>query len=416
MSRKTPRQSLSVPAVAFLCVVAGSVSAADRAREDRLPALMENVRPAFVFVGGGSGAVISPDGYLISNAHVVGGKKKFTVRLGNGESHEARVVGLNREGDLALLKIAAAENLEYLPLGDSDAVPVGTYCMAVGNPLALGLVDQQPTFTLGVISAKHLYRGTYNDALVTDAPVNPGNSGGPLVNREGELIGVNGQIETRWGLRANTGIALALPSNQIKRWLPRLKKAGGKNVPRGAVPGIQWEAVQAEDSLGAPVKNVAECSLAAAVGLKAGDIIVRAADQPVWNVVRFRSILAGYPAGSTITLEVRRDQAAKTFTVSLQKPPRAGFKLRADGKKGGRVIVRSVEKHSAAARAGLKKGDVVVAVGKVTLSGPVRHQAIKAVIAVRRRMAAGTAVELTVERQQGEETIKKKIQFIPGGR
>lgn len=409
---KPIRRIIFLTGLSFLI---GACSVVAETPGDRVPELMASVRPAFVFIGGGSGAVISADGYLVSNAHVVRDEKHFTVRLGNGRSYEARVVGLNREGDLALLKISGANNLAHLPLGDSDSVSVGAHCMAVGNPLALGMVDQRPTFTIGVISAKHLYRGIYNDALVTDAPVNPGNSGGPLVNMKGELIGVNGQIETRWGLRANTGIGLAVPANQIKRWLPHLKKAEGKNVPRGHLPGIQWAAPRAENVPGAPVKNVARGSRAAAMGLQAGDIIIAAAGQDVWNVARFRSILGGYPAGSAISLRVRRNETTRQLEVKLQRPPKAGFKLGVAEKDKRRIAVEEITDGSAADKADLREGDVVLAVGERKLTGPPNHQIVTAALAIRQQVVMGREVELKIRRLKNGDTVEKTVRFFPGG-
>ncbi|MFP4026408.1 MAG: trypsin-like peptidase domain-containing protein [Candidatus Brocadiia bacterium] len=407
------------PATSALIILIGLLSApiSSGVAEDfeiKLRDLMADVRPAFVFIGGGSGAIISPDGYMVSNAHVVGDKKHFTVRLGNGKSCKAYVVGLNREGDLALLKIQGVSELDYLPLGDSDALRVGSYCVAVGNPLALGLVDQTPTFTIGVLSAKHLYRGIYNDALVTDVPVNPGNSGGPLVDMNGHLVGVNGSIETRWGLRANTGIGLAVPSNQIKRWLPHLKKAKGKNVPRGHLFGIEWEGQPEDYVQGAIIRSVAEGSPASKFGLTAGDVIVKASGQPVWNVARFKSILAGYPAGSDIELTVQRDAELKEISVKVQKPPKAGFKLSIGGENKKHVVVKKIEDDCAAAKAGLLKGDLIIGVGQQKLNGPPRRQLIVASYLIRQFVAGGREVTLTVERSQNGKAVEKKIKFFPG--
>lgn len=418
MTHKThPARRLFALSTALLLFagIAGATARGD-AFHRRVRKLMAEVQPAFVFIGGGSGAVISSDGYLITNAHVVRAKTHFTVRLGSGHSHPAEVVGLNKEGDLALLRIRGATDLKHLPLGDSDAVSVGSYSIAVGNPLALGLVDQQPTFTIGVISAKHLYRGAYNDALVTDAPINPGNSGGPLVNLDGELIGVNGQIETRWGLRANTGIGLAIPVNQIKRWLPHLKKAGGENVPRGRLMGIRWKSTDKDGPAGALIRSVAEGSRAAEVGLEAEDLIVAAEGLPVWNPTRLMGILGGYPAGSRVTLSVRRGEETKNFTVTLQEPPEPGFKLDIGGPENKQVIVKEVTPDSAAHRAGLRKDDIVVAVAGQELTGPPRHKVLYAAMRMRQLVASGQQIALTVERKEKDETVQKEISFFPRGK
>ncbi len=385
-------------------------------RRKQIQDVLRRVRPAFVFIGGGSGAVISPDGYLVTNAHVVKDNKQFTVRLGNGESHEAHVVGLNKRGDLALMKIDGGEGLPHVELGDSTQMAVGDYCMAIGNPLALGLIDQTPTVSIGVLSTKHLFRGTYNDALVTDAPVNPGNSGGPLLNMDGKIIGIIGQIETRWGLRANTGIGLAISADQIKRWLPKLRKAEGENVPRGYLRGIQWKARRAKKRPGAPIKDVAKGSPAAAEDLKGGDIVIGVNGLDVWNVDRFRGILAGYPTDTKITLRVHREGETRKIDVRLRKPAEPGFKLEMgevnDKKK---VLIKKVIKGSAAARAGLKEGDILVAVGARELSGSPDHQKYMAIIALRRMFALNRQIVLTIKRQKNEKMVKKTIRFFPGG-
>ena len=173
--------------------------------------------PAFVFIAGGSGVLISADGLALTNSHVIGKQRAFNVRLGDGRSFKANVLGHHAFGDLALLQLEGGNDLPFLPLGDSDALQTGEFCMAIGNPLALGLLDQQPTISAGVISAKNRLSGNYADGLVTDASINPGNSGGPLINARGELIGINGQMQTRMGLRSNTGLGFAIPVNRVKR-------------------------------------------------------------------------------------------------------------------------------------------------------------------------------------------------------
>ena len=188
-----------------------------------------------MFIGGGSGVIVSPDGLMLTNDHVIGSKRAFTVRIGDGRSLKAKVLGTDPEGDLAALRIAlpAGETVPHLELGDSDELRVGDEALAVGNPFALGVLDQSPTFTVGIISAVNHTQGTYAECIVTDAEVNPGNSGGPLVNMAGEVVGINGQISTRFGLRSNTGLGFAISSRQIKLWLPRLEAAGGGDSSSG---------------------------------------------------------------------------------------------------------------------------------------------------------------------------------------
>ncbi|MFW5923760.1 MAG: trypsin-like peptidase domain-containing protein, partial [Planctomycetota bacterium] len=368
--------SVWVSIIAILGVLTLQPAKAAGRQTNWVKGVVETVQPAFVFIGGGSGVVISPDGYILTNAHVIRNQEEVRVRLGTGDSHKAVLVGVSRQGDIALLKIEDGSNLAHLRLADSANMPVGTQCLAMGNPLALGIIDHEPTVTTGVISTKNLYRDQYNDAIVTDAAVNPGNSGGPLVNMSGGIVGIIGQIETRWGLRANTGIGLAVLSNQIKRWLPRLKNADGGNVQRGHIPGIQWSSMRAEKTGGAPIKGVAKGSPAEEAGLESGDVIKAAGGKSVWNVPRLQGVLKGYPAGDRIVLEIDRDEENVTLQLQLTTPPQPGFQLNIDEKDGEKVVVESVTKNSAAEQAGLKEGDVVIAVGEQRLEGSSHHRRI----------------------------------------
>lgn len=292
----------------------------------RLRKLVQEVRPAFVFIGGGSGVCISADGWVLTNHHVAGPTgRAWEVRLTGGRKYSAVVVGHDPAGDLSLLKIQNAAGLPHLPLGDSDALKIGDHVIAIGNPFLLGngkgarnlrgmgRTDGgwEPTTTLGIISALHRYQDWYMDAIQTDCPVNPGNSGGPLINLKGEVVGIVGRIAMRFGLRVNTGIGFAIPSNQVRNYLGALK-AGGR-VWHGYVDGITIADAGNESyentgeyGDGVVVIGVDEGTPASHAGFRPGDLITEIQGKRVWNGNRFHGIVGTYPQGTTVSVTVRR--------------------------------------------------------------------------------------------------------------
>jgi serine protease Do len=313
-------RAVSLGGLLLLAAVAPAVADAPALENGAVSALVAKTMPAFVFISGGSGVVISPDGLLLSNAHVIERQRSFNVRLGDGRSFKANVLGYHLFGDLALLQIEGGKDLPFLPLGDSDALQPGEFCLAIGNPLALGLLDQQPTISTGVISARNHLSGNYADGVVTDAPINPGNSGGPLINARGELIGINGQIQTRMGLRSNTGLGFAIPSNRVKRWLPLLKTAKGGEVRHGRLDGLDWEnpglAAQIE-YIPPVIRKVTAGSDAERAGFRVGDKVVRCQGQPVRMAPQLYLLLAMYPHTETLAVVVERGGKETTLTFKL---------------------------------------------------------------------------------------------------
>jgi S1-C subfamily serine protease len=273
-----PPHGLLRGVAAAVAVLAGLVGAA---RADDLVELCTRVRPAFVFIRGGSGVVIRPDGIMLTNDHVIEGRRTHAVRLGDGSTHRARLLGTDPVGDLAVLKLELAEGVTvpHLELGDAAPLAVGDETLAVGNPFGLGVLDQAPTFTAGIVSALHHVQGSYTECIVTDTELNPGNSGGPLLDMSGRVVGINGQISTRFGLRSNTGLGFAIGAKQIRLWLPRLEAAGGEEVRHGRLVGLDLRAPDA-GRRGAVVADVAEGSVAAAAGFRPGDAIVARAGAP----------------------------------------------------------------------------------------------------------------------------------------
>jgi len=328
--------------------------------------LCTKVRPAFVFVEGGSGVVIRPDGLVLTNHHVIGRKRSFTVRLGDGRSFRAKLLGSDPFGDLAALRLELepGQPVPHLELGDSDTLKVGDETLAVGNPFGLGVIDQSPTFTAGIISALHHTQATYTECIVTDTEVNPGNSGGPLIDMGGRVVGINGQIKTRFGLRSNTGLGFAISARQIKLWLPRLEAAGGGEVKHGRILGLGLDTGKFGQFEPVRVKDVLEGSAAATAGFRPGDVILRLDEAPVPNVTRLAAVLGMYPEGHDVKVTIDRSGAETTLVAALAAPKRIkiGIGLVRPQDNDFTPKIDSVEEGTPAATAGLKSGDVILAV------------------------------------------------------
>jgi serine protease Do len=264
----------------------------------------------------GSGFLVSGDGYVVTNNHVVQGGRDIIVKLGQGGEHRARVVGVDPEIDLALLKIEAGST-PLLPLGDSDQLEVGEPVMAIGNPFGL---DQ--TVTTGIVSAKERFIGTgrYDDFIQTDASVNPGNSGGPLVDSRGAVVGITTAIFSRSG--GSIGIGFAIPINLAKAVLPQLRTTG--RVVRGWLGVALRPAVEASASAGVAVDEVVPRSPAERAGIRRGDVILAVDGQTVSRPAELIRRVASLPPGREVTLLVLRDRAERSFRVELgQQPARA---------------------------------------------------------------------------------------------
>jgi serine protease Do len=297
----------------------------------RIQGLVEKVRPAFVFIGGGSGVCVSKEGWILTNHHVAGPTgREWEVRFAGGKAYSARVIGHDPLHDISLLKIDGADPLPFVELGDSDQLKVGHHVIAVGNPFLLGSGEGaqpprggaagrsdgnwEPTVTFGIVSAMHRHQDAYSDAIQTDCQINPGNSGGPLIDLHGRVVGINGRIAMRYHNRVNTGIGYAIPSNLIRNFMDAYK-AGGR-VRRGYIDGIvitncghEGYDHAGEYGDGVLVVGVSEPSPAAKAGLREGDIIVRIAGHRVFNDNRFHGVLSTYPQGASVPVVVRRREA-----------------------------------------------------------------------------------------------------------
>ena len=268
--------------------------------------------------GLGSGVLVDANGYILTNHHVVDGADQIRVDLNDGRSLEARIVGSDPPSDLAVLKVDAS-NLPVLVLGDSDRTRVGDVVLALGNPLGVG-----QTVTMGIISAKGrqtgLSNGAFEDFLQTDAPINQGNSGGALVNVNGELIGINSQILSPSG--GSIGLGFAIPSNMARTVVDQLVKSG--RVRRGQL-GIVVLKIPSEEATrmgvtqgpGVVVYQVQSGSGADRAGLRPGDVITSLNGQAVNDPNTFRNQIAGTPPGSEVTLTIKRSGQEQQVRATL---------------------------------------------------------------------------------------------------
>ena len=332
--------------------------------------------------GQGSGFIISPDGYILTNNHVVGDADKVVVKLLDGREFEATTIGTDPPTDVAVIKIDA-NDLPVLPLGDSDSLEVGEWVLALGNPFGLS-----HTLTAGIVSAlgrSSVGIADYEDYIQTDAAINPGNSGGPLIDLEGKVIGINTAIYSRSG--GYMGIGFAIPVNMAQNIYNQLVEHG--NVTRGYL-GITIQDLTPElaksfglkDTDGILIAQVMPDTPAEKAGLKQGDVIVEFNGEPVDNFAPFRNKIALTEPGTKIKITVLRDGKKKTFDVTIEElssdqatassSPDSLEKLGltvttltkelADqygyvDEKG--VIVTQVDPSSAAARAGFKPGILI---------------------------------------------------------
>lgn len=269
--------------------------------------------------GLGSGVIVTGEGYILTNNHVIDGADEISVRLSDKRVFKGKVVGADPKTDLAVVKISA-DKLPYLKLGDSDSLKVGEMVIAVGNPYGLN-----QTVTSGIISAKgraDVGLAEYEDFLQTDAPINPGNSGGAMVNVRGELIGINTAILSSSG--GSEGVGLAIPSNMARTVMDSLIRKG--KVVRGWL-GISIQSLTPElakqlnlkNEKGALIAEVVDDSPASRAGLQRGDVVLEFDGKEVADAGRLKNMVAGVKPGQDVKVKFNRNGSEKTLTVRIDE-------------------------------------------------------------------------------------------------
>jgi len=332
--------------------------------------------------GLGSGFVISHDGYILTNNHVVEGASHIKVKIADGKEFDAKVVGRDPKTDIAVIKIEGASDLKPLMLGNSDELKVGNWVIAVGNPFGL---DQ--TVTAGIVSGKArvIGSGPYDNYIQTDASINPGNSGGPLINMNGEVVGINTAI-----MASGHGIGFAIPINMAKDIIPQLEEKG--HVTRGwlgvsiqeVTPSLA-ESFGLKEKKGALVTEVIGSGPAEKAGIQRGDVLLQFDGKDISGSRNLPQMVASTPIGKTVLVKLLRDQQLLTREVRVgemeskgdvanvptQKPlgvavrnvtPETAGKVGVKSETG--VLVIGVEPGSPAADAGVQRGDVIVEVNR----------------------------------------------------
>ncbi len=370
-------------------------------QREQEPENEQRQQPQQPFVSSGSGFVISAEGHVVTNDHVINKASEITVTLSDGTELEARVVGRDPKTDVALLKVESETPLTPVVWGDSDTARVGNWVVAVGNPFGLG-----GTVTAGIISARgrDINAGPFDNFIQTDASINRGNSGGPLINMDGEVIGINTAIYTPTG--GSVGIGFSLPANLARNVVAQLLQFG--ETRRGWL-GVRIQTVTSdlaanlglESATGALVASVVSGSPAAAAGIEIGDVILEFDGKPIETMRRLPRVVAetvidkevdvllwrngeevhvGVTVGLLEEGEVRAEQPPPEPELPVQDVPEMGLTLSAltdelrekfeIGEEKQGVLVVAVAGGSTAAEKGLQAGDIIVEVGQQSVAAP----------------------------------------------
>jgi len=277
----------------------------------------------------GSGVIISADGYIVTNFHVAGNAKEITVTLVGGKKMSAKLIGADPISDIALVKVDGTD-LPFATLGNSEDIVIGEWAIALGNPFGLFEINDKPTVTVGVISSTgmnlgHQGNAVYRDMIETDAAINGGNSGGPLVNSNGEVIGINTLIFTGGVSQAFVGYGFAIPANKVKKVVADLRKNG--QVTRDIFTGFEAQEVDARVARyfglsqvsGIIVSDVYKNGPAEKADLRVGDIILSVNGEPINSAEEFVSILSDSSPGDTVKLKVFRERKTMEIQLKLAK-------------------------------------------------------------------------------------------------
>jgi len=370
----------------------------------------------------GSGFIVDANGTVVTNNHVVKGAKTVTVTLDDGTQLPAKVVGRDGRTDVAVLHVDAKRPLPYIQLGDSNTVKPGEWVIAMGNPFGLG-----GSVTAGIVSAlgRDIGAGPYDQFIQIDAPINRGNSGGPLFTQDGKVVGINTAILSPSG--GSIGIGFAIPSNTVKTVVAELESTG--HVTRGFI-GVEAQplntglakALRVDDASGALIAGVTPDGPAAKAGLQPGDVVSAVNGRSIKNARQLAVDIATVKPGEQATLDVVRDGQKKTVTATVgEQPGERQTADRGDEQPGGRgrigvalapispqareqlelpdgakgAVVAQVQPGSPAEQAGLRQGDVIVGVGAKAVTSP--EETVKAIRAATSG-AADQAVALRIIR------------------
>lgn len=376
--------------------------------------------------GLGSGFIISEDGFIITNNHVVEKANDIDVILEDGEKYKAEVIGKDPKTDLALLKVQPKNRLPAVPLGNSDVLEIGDWVVAIGNPFGLG-----HTVTAGIVSAKgrSLGLGAYDDYIQTDAAINPGNSGGPLFNLNGQVVGVNTAI-----IAGGQGIGFAIPSSMASNVIEQLKNSG--KVVRGwlgvlvqqITPEIA-ESMKFKEPTGALVADVTPGGPADKAGIKRGDVIVEFNGNTIKDMAELPKLVAITPPGTQSKLKFISNGNEKTAEIKLGELPEEVAKasggsgqeiernmglvvqeinpqiqrrLQLEDSKG--IIITNVQPGSIGWEAGLRRGDIILEVNREQISGLDEYR--KAIDSIKK----GDSALLLVKRDKNTVYVALKIE------
>ncbi len=384
--------------LSFFLLFSASVVSTDM--EAELMKIIPQAKKAVVFIGGGSGVVISPDGLVLTCSHVVGNLKRWEVYLAGGKTFQGKVLGRHLEADLAVIRLDNAGSLPFLPIAVPGNVRVGETVLALGNPFLIGSQNPyflplppefNPSVSCGIISMVHRFNRLFSDFIECDVPINPGNSGGPIINTRGEIVGIASRIASRFGIRTSTGVGYAPACGLIRKVLPALIKAEGRTVVPGTVHGLKLEKREGNVVVSGIEKDASQ----QAKLFRGGDVVVSVGSLRIRSVEHFFSALATYVVGQEAVCWVKRGSGSVLLKFKVESRSRTVALIGIKGEDNSKgIMIQEVNKD--AKKAGLAVGDLLVAVEGVPLSST--QELAMMMLA----MKPGRKVQVTVKRG-GEE-------------